>query len=79
MDRYQARYAWLDAMAAGTDGGREQIVGRAAFIAHCNATFDFEAGLADVYRRARRAGQVWPQHPAWGELLPRELVPASPN
>ena len=53
--------------------------GRARFVAHYNAAFDFEAGLADIYRRARRADQVWPWHEAWGEMLPCEFVPRTPN
>jgi hypothetical protein len=45
-----------DAGDACVDGELDEITDRASFVARYNATFDFEAGLADVYRRARRAG-----------------------
>jgi len=56
-------------------------VGRAAAagITAIAEGLDYEAGLADVYRRARRAGQVWPRHQAWGEMLPHELARTSLN
>lgn len=41
--------------------------------------FDHEAGPADVYRRARRAGPVPSSQRLWGVMLPPELVPAAPN
>jgi hypothetical protein len=58
-----------EALRAGEDG----------LLAWIGDSFDCQAGLADVYRRARRAGQVWPRHEAWGVMFSRELVPMPPN
>jgi hypothetical protein len=56
-----------DAGDARANGELDEIVDRASFVVQYNATFDFDAGLADVYRRARRAGQVWPRCETWGD------------
>lgn len=60
--------------SAGADLDAEMAASRAAFIKHYNATFDFEAGLDDVYRRA---GIARPYHPAHGEpsTVPPTTVP----
>jgi len=52
---------------------------RDTFIARFNATFGFAAGLADVCRRARRAGQVPPAHQVPDETPPGEFAPGSPD
>ena len=79
MDQDNAQDVW-----AGddlTDDQVDQLVQAAAasvgsLLDEC---FDHEAGLADVYGRARRAGPVLSSQRLWGVMLLLEPVPAAPN
>jgi hypothetical protein len=65
-----------------TDDELDEILREALanVLAPIEARLDLETGLADIHRRARKAGQVHPRHEAWGvEMSPHEMVPPSAN